>query len=64
MRTYAKHERVRVEVRHRGLPPTCYTWELYDEYDALPFKESREQYGSWEEASQAGKAAVKVLLPS
>jgi hypothetical protein len=64
MRTYTEHERVRVEVRHRGTPRTRYTWELHGEYKALPFKESREQYGSWEEASRAGKAALKVYLHS
>jgi len=64
MITHTEHEQARVEVRHRGPPRTPYTWELHSEYEALPFKESREEYSSWEEASSAGKAALKAYLHS
>jgi len=64
MKTYIEREPVRSEVRHYGMRAPRYRWELYTEYEALPFKESREQYDSWDEACQAGKAALKRHLQS
>jgi hypothetical protein len=54
--------RLRVEVKHRLPAPNRYTWELHSKDKVLPVEESREQFSSWEEASQAGKKALKKLL--
>lgn len=53
---------LRVEVKHRRPAPNRYTWEIYSEDKVLPVEESRDQFSSWEEASQAGKKALKKLL--
>lgn len=55
-------ERLRVEVKHRGIPPERYTWELHAEDVVLPVKESIVGFNSWDEASQAGKAALKKYI--
>jgi hypothetical protein len=34
----------------------------FSEHKVLPVEESRDQFGSWEEASQVGKKALKALL--
>jgi len=52
-------QHVHVEVKHRCAPPKRYTWELHTDDAVLPVKESDVQFGSWEEASQAGKIAAK-----
>ena len=52
-------DRRRVEVKHRNPAPHRYTWEIYCEDKVLPVKESGDQFGSWEEASQAGKETLK-----
>lgn len=54
--------RLRVEVKHRRPAPNPYTWEIYSEDKVLPVEESRDQFSSWEEASQAGKKALKKSL--
>ena len=54
---------LRVEIKHRCPAPNRYTWEIFCEHRALPVEESRDQFGSWEEASQVGKKALKKLLP-
>jgi hypothetical protein len=41
---------------------TTNTWEIFSEHKVLPVEESRDQFGSWEEASQVGKKALKALL--
>jgi hypothetical protein len=53
--------KLRVEVKHRRLAPKRYTWEIFHEEKILPVQESRDRFGSWEEASQAGKDAIKKL---
>ena len=53
--------RLRVEVKHRYPAPTRYTWEIYREHKALPVEESRDRFGSWEEASQVGRKALEKL---
>jgi len=53
---------LRVEVKHRCPAPKQYTWEIFRDHEALPLEESRDQFGSWEEASQVGKKALKKLL--
>jgi hypothetical protein len=50
---------LRVEVKHRCAAPKRYTWEIFSEGKMLPVEESTDQFGSWEEASQAGKKALK-----
>jgi hypothetical protein len=55
---------LRVEVKHRCPAPKRYTWEIFHEDKMLSVEESRDQFGSWEEASQAGKAAMKKLSTS
>jgi hypothetical protein len=52
---------LRVEVKHRGVAPKRYTWEIFSEGKILPMEESADQFRSWEEASQAGKKALKKL---
>jgi hypothetical protein len=56
--------RLRVEVKHRRPAPNRYTWEIFREHKILPVDESCDQFGSWEEASQAGKKALKKLSAS
>jgi hypothetical protein len=53
---------LRVEVKHRHPAPKRYTWEIFSKHRVLPVEESRDQFGSWEEASQVGKTALKKLL--
>jgi len=53
---------LRVEVKHRCAAPKRYTWEIFSEGKTLPLKESADQFRSWEEASRAGKKALKKLL--
>jgi hypothetical protein len=55
----ARH--LRVEVKHRCPAPNSYTWEIFREREALPMEESINRFGSWEEASQAGKKELKKL---
>jgi hypothetical protein len=52
---------LRVEVKHRGPAPTRYTWEIFSDDKILSVEESRDRFGSWEEASQAGRKALKKL---
>jgi hypothetical protein len=52
---------LRVEVKHRCEAPKRYTWEIFSEGKMLPVEESTDQFRSWEEASQAGKKALKKL---
>jgi hypothetical protein len=51
-----------VEVRHRRPPPKRYTWEIHCKGVCLSVEESGGQFGSWEEASQAGKKALIQFL--
>jgi hypothetical protein len=55
----ARH--LRVEVKHRSPAPKSYSWEIFREREALPLEESINRFGSWEEASQAGKKELKKL---
>ena len=50
-----------VEVKHRFPWPNRYSWELR-RARGLPVQESTVQFRSWEEASQAGTLALKLLL--
>jgi len=50
-----------MEVKHRCPAPNPYTWEIFREREALPVEESFNRFGSWEEASQAGKKELKKL---
>jgi hypothetical protein len=50
-----------IEVKHYCPPPNRYTWETRATH-GLPVEESRVQFGSWEEASQAGKHALEHFL--
>jgi hypothetical protein len=54
-------DRLRVEVKHRRPAPNRYTWEIFREHDVLPVEESRDQFCSWEEASQVGRNALMKL---
>ena len=49
-----------VKVTHRFQGPNRYGWELRA-VTGLPVEESRVQFASWEEASQAGKLAMNQL---
>jgi hypothetical protein len=51
-----------VEVRHRRPPPKRFTWEIHCKGVCLSVEESRGQFGSWEEASQAGKKGLIQFL--
>ena len=55
---------LRVEVKHRCPGPNCYTWEIFSARQILRLEESRNQFGSWEEASQAGRKALQRLSAS
>jgi hypothetical protein len=57
-------DHLRVEVKHRCSAPYRYTWEIACGHEPLPLAESRDRFGSWEEASQAGKEALKKLFES
>ena len=50
-----------VDVTHRFPAPNRYSWELRP-VAGLPVEESRVQFTSWEEASQAGKRALNQFL--
>ena len=50
-----------VKVTHRFQAPTRYSWELRPA-TGLPVEESRVQFVSWEEASNAGNLALKQFL--
>ena len=50
-----------VEVTHRFPAPNRYGWELRPAA-GLSVEESRVQFSSWEEASQAGKLALTRFL--
>jgi hypothetical protein len=52
---------LQVKVTHRFPAPKPYGWELRPAA-GLPVEESRVQFGSWEEASQAGKLALRQSL--
>jgi hypothetical protein len=49
-----------VVVTHRFSAPKRYGWELRPP-TGLAVEESRIQFASWEEASQAGRLALKLL---
>jgi hypothetical protein len=51
-----------VEVKHRRPLPKRYTWEIHRKGLCLSVEESRDQFGSWEEASQIGKKALNQFL--
>ncbi len=51
---------LQVVVTHRFPAPNRYGWELRPP-TGLSVEESRVQFASWEEASQAGKLALKQL---
>jgi len=53
---------LRVEAKPRCAAPKRYTWEILSEGKTLPVEESTDQFRSWEEASQAGKKALKKLM--
>jgi hypothetical protein len=60
LRTTNNASQFHVEVTHRFPAPNRYSWELRP-VTGLPVEESRVQFTSWEEASQAGKLALKQL---
>jgi hypothetical protein len=53
--------RLHVEVTHRYPTPNRYGWELRP-LSGLAVEESRAQFTSWEDASQAGKLALSQFL--
>jgi hypothetical protein len=55
-------EEFRVEVKHHSPLPNRYTWQIHRAGQELPVSESKGEYGSWEEASQAGQKALAELL--
>ena len=60
-RTTNSSSQLHVEVTHRFPAPNRYSWELRP-VAGLPMEESRVQFASWEEASQAGKLALNQFL--
>jgi hypothetical protein len=54
-------DHLRVAVKHRGSAPNRYTWVIFRDHEILPIKEARDRFGSWEEASQSGKNALKQV---
>ena len=51
-----------VKVQYRRPSPKRYTWEIHRKGVWLSLEESRCEFGSWEEASQDGNAALKQFL--
>ena len=60
-RTTNSSSQLHVEVTHRFPAPNRYSWELRP-VKGLSVEESRVQFASWEEASQAGNLALNQLL--
>ena len=60
-RTTNSASSLHVEVTHRFPAPNRYGWELRPAA-GLSTEESRVQFTSWEEASQAGKLALNQFL--
>ena len=60
-RTTNNSSQLHVEVTHRFPAPNRYSWELRP-VTGLSVKESGVQFASWEEASQAGKLALKQFF--
>jgi hypothetical protein len=60
-RTTNNSSQLHVEVTHRFPAPNRYSWELRP-VTGLSVEESRVQFASWEEASQAGKLALNQFL--
>jgi hypothetical protein len=58
----ARH--LRMEVKHLCPPPNRYTWEIFSDDKILSVKKSRDQFGSWEEASESGRKALQRLWAS
>ena len=55
-------EEFHVEVKHHSPLPDRYTWQIHRVGQVLPITESKGEYGSWEEASQAGQKALAEWL--
>ena len=55
-------EEFHVEVKHHSPLPDRYTWQIHRAGQVLPITESKGEYGSWEEASQAGQKALAEWL--
>jgi hypothetical protein len=55
---------IHVEVKHHSPLPNRYTWQIHRAGQELPVSESKGEYGSWEEASQAGHKALAEWLRS
>jgi hypothetical protein len=51
-----------VEVKRHSPLPNRYTWQIRRAAQELPISESKGEYGSWEEASQAGQKALAEWL--
>src|SRR6266571_3057156 len=62
MGTELRADHLWIEVKHRCALPARYTWEIYCHYNPLPLKESAVRFRSWEEASKAGKEALRGFL--
>ena len=60
-RTAKQSSLLHVEVTNRFPTSNRYGWELRP-VAGLPVEESRVQFASWEEASQAGKLALNQFL--
>ena len=55
-------EEFHVEVKHHSPLPDRYTWQIHRAGQELPVSESKGEYSSWEEASQAGQKALAEWL--
>ena len=51
-----------VKIQHRRPLPKRYTWEIHRKGVCLSLEESRGEFGSWEEASRDGNAALTQFL--
>jgi hypothetical protein len=51
-----------VEAKHHSPLPGCYTRQIHRAGQELPISESKCEYSSWEEASQAGQKALAEWL--
>ena len=51
-----------IAVRHHYAQAPRYTWQIHNTDKVLPLKESAQRFHSWEEASNAGMAALAAFL--
>ena len=57
-----RHDAAKPQKHRRVLRQKKYTWEMHGQGRCVSVEASREQFGSWEEASRVGSKALKQFL--